>query len=422
MPDFNFKAGSFPIADVINAAQRKVQLEQQAKQQDSNNLVQGLGMIGQVGQTLADKRMKVAQALALGKQFDIPDDVARGMDPSQILQVGAIKKGQVDMNMLMNMLHPGFAPNIPPTATPASGTPSPAAPSNGAILASNSTATPVATPSPIAPNALPAPANAPVPIAAPPAKPPMVNGATANMAYKMALANRPEPVMTQSDALNAGQVPKGTKIIDTNKNLASGSGEYDKLENQVINRIVGIRGDKSLARTEEQRDAAIQAYNTIGQIKSENRLPNQLEYYDILGQMWKARTGASPTDQAIRDLDASTLKGDLGKAYQYFSGNAAPRTTANVLDAIQSFAKQSGMQADKLHAGYMQSHLVKPKNMSQEDFSGIVQAHRGQTFSEATGVDGSAQPQGQQNPSWNDSSEQRLQMLLEKKKNGTLKS
>src|SRR5581483_5363123 len=67
--------------------------------------------------------------------------------------------------------------------------------------------------------------------------------------------------------------------------------QQNQLENQTINRMASIRGDSSMAHIEAQRDAAIQAYNTIDQIKSEGRMPSQIEYYDILGQMWKARTG-----------------------------------------------------------------------------------------------------------------------------------
>ena len=161
--------------------------------------------------------------------------------------------------------------------------------------------------------------------------------------------------------------------------------QQDKLEGQAIQRVTNLRGDASMARTENQRDAAIQAYNTIKRVKEEGRLPSQIEYYDLLGQMWKARTGSSPTDQAIRDLDAKTLKGSLAKAYQYFSGKPAGITTSEILDNVQAFASDSGMQADKLHSGYMKSHLIKPTGLNNDRWQNILSTHRGLDFQEATG-------------------------------------
>ena len=150
-----------------------------------------------------------------------------------------------------------------------------------------------------------------------------------------------------------------------------------------------------MARVEEQRDASIQAYNTIQKIKEEGRLPSQLEYYDILGQMWKARTGSSPTEQSIRDLDSKTFQGNLGKAVTYFTGKPASNTTEGVLNNIQDFAQQSGLQADKLHSGYMQAHLIKPKNLSQEAWDNIKNTQRGLSFQEATGLNNANQGGGQ---------------------------
>jgi hypothetical protein len=212
-----------------------------------------------------------------------------------------------------------------------------------------------------------------------------------------------DPVMTGEDALKAGTVQRGTRIVNpraVSKSIAGGSNpQQDKLENQAISRLSGIRGDTALSRIESQRDASIQAYNTIEQVKKEGRMPSQIEYYDILGQMWKARTGASPSDQAIRDLDAKTFRGDLGKAQQYFTGQPAGRTTADVLQNIQNFAASTGQQNDKLHDGYMQTHLIKPSGLDPARWQSIMATHRGMSFQEATGSQGnpnvdSGVPQG----------------------------
>jgi hypothetical protein len=160
--------------------------------------------------------------------------------------------------------------------------------------------------------------------------------------------------------------------------------QQDKLENNAIQRMSSIRGDTSIARIETQRDASIQAYNIIESLKKENREPTQVEYYDLLGQLWKARTGASPTDQAIKDLDASTFHGKMNKMVQYFTGKPTGITTKEILDNVQSFAKKSGEQADKLHAGYMSTHVIKPKGLSEERWKNIISSQRGLSFGEAT--------------------------------------
>ena len=159
--------------------------------------------------------------------------------------------------------------------------------------------------------------------------------------------------------------------------------EQDRIENQAINRLSSIRGDTSVARIESQRDASIQAYTLIDEIKAEGRLPSQIEYYDILGQLWKARTGAAPTDQAIRDLDAKTFKGNLAKAAQYITGKPMGITTKEVLENIQSFADKSGKQSDALHEGYMKTHLIKPSGLDEERWNNIKNNTRGLSYSDA---------------------------------------
>lgn len=84
MPDFNFQGNTFPIAAVVDAYQRKAALEQQFKQQDSQNLTQGLGMIGQVGNSLLQRRMQMAQALAGAKMYASTPEGQAMLNPSTL--------------------------------------------------------------------------------------------------------------------------------------------------------------------------------------------------------------------------------------------------------------------------------------------------------------------------------------------------
>lgn len=68
MPDFNMKQ-QFPIADVINAAQRKAQLDNQTTLAQSEMLNNSLSKIGEVSKSLFDQKQKVAQALAFAHMY-----------------------------------------------------------------------------------------------------------------------------------------------------------------------------------------------------------------------------------------------------------------------------------------------------------------------------------------------------------------
>lgn len=174
--------------------------------------------------------------------------------------------------------------------------------------------------------------------------------------------------------------------MQIDRQTQQGMNEQDRLGQNARQALLSTRGDPSIARVEVQRDASATAYRTIQEIKDEKRTPSQVEYYDILGQLWKARTGSSPTDQAIRDLDASTFKGNLAKAAQYFTGKPAGVTTPEILDNIQSFARKTGEMADEMHAGYMAPHLIKPKNLDQATWDEIASTARGLSFKDAAGI------------------------------------
>lgn len=386
MVDFNFKSGGFPIGEVISAAQRKAALEEQSRTQGNQSLVQGLQAIGGIGQSLVDQRLKVARSLALGKQFGVPEDQARLMDPDDILKTAAVNKGGVDMQMLFSLLHPGAAAAAagmanPQGATPASQTTPAAAPQgNGAILASNTTTTPITPPAPVASQAAPVP----VPIAAPPVRP-VVNKATADLAYKMAMAGRNEPVMTQQQALDAGAVPKGTHIVNPNDS-SSDKKEQERLYRDAVAHISSLRGDPSLKATEVQRDAAISAYNRLNQISDAGKTPNPVDYVDIVGQIYKARTGTAPTDIVLKHALQETIQGKWGESLTFLTGTQQSATTNNIADSLKEMVLHMGQQADELHAGYWASHGegVFDPNLSPERAARLAKITHGKSFAEAT--------------------------------------
>jgi hypothetical protein len=195
MPDFTMKT-SFPIASVIDAAQRKAQMQQEAAQNNNAQVLQGLTAIGQIGKSYFDRKRDMAQALAAGQALGIDPDTARSMGSAEnVIKVANVNKGGVDTNMLMNMYNMI-------TGKPLPGMPRSTQLPNGTSAPASAAATPT---DPAAPST-PEPAAA---TPATPAMPKMVNKATFDLATKLASANDDENVY--QNVPGKGLVKVGTK-------------------------------------------------------------------------------------------------------------------------------------------------------------------------------------------------------------------
>jgi hypothetical protein len=198
------------------------------------------------------------------------------------------------------------------------------------------------------------------------------------------------------------------------------SQQQDRLENNAIQRLSSIRGDVSIARVENQRDAAITAYRRISELEAQGEQGlNPVDYTDILGQLYRARTGVAPTEQILKDIRQNTIPGKLGKAYTFVTGEQAPTSTKDITDSLKKMAESFGKQADKLHEGYMKTHLIKPKGLDDDRWQNIVQNQRGMSFDEATSEYRNTATQTQKSSLPPDKAK-RLQELREKKAKGTL--
>lgn len=226
MPDFRMQ-NNFPIADVINATQRKAQLDNEATLKQSELFNQSMQAIGTIGKSLHDKKVQVAQALALGKLSGVPDDLARVLTPEQVMAHAKVQKGYQDSNSFLAALRslsgqPPPQPQAPAVpASPSLATPTPAASPEhqlGANMAAQVEGSPTVAPvmngglPPPTTGAMPVPGSVPVPIAAPPSKQ-MLSPATQRLLMQTAILNRPDKVMTEEAALKAGSAPHGTRLI-----------------------------------------------------------------------------------------------------------------------------------------------------------------------------------------------------------------
>jgi hypothetical protein len=160
--------------------------------------------------------------------------------------------------------------------------------------------------------------------------------------------------------------------------------QQDKLEQGAKQMVANLRGDKSLARAEEQRDAAAVAVNRLKEIQASGKGMNPVDYTDILGQIYKARTGAAPGEEVLHNIRQATAKGKLDQAYTFVTGQQAPATTQDITNSLMNMAQSMGKQADAFHQGYMNSHLIKPSGLEDERWQPIIKTGRGLSFAEAT--------------------------------------
>lgn len=186
------------------------------------------------------------------------------------------------------------------------------------------------------------------------------------------------------------QVPRDVVhllMTQGNKDLTVGtkeSNQQDKLEQQYRQSFQTIRGDPSIKRSEEQRDAAAIAYNRIKEVKDHGQVLNPIDYVDVLGQIYKARTGSAPTNEVLASARQATAKGSLDKAFTYMTGQQAPATTEDIMTSLQDMAQSMGQQADKFHDGYMRNRIKPPLGLAHDRVAN-VNAERGMSFAEATG-------------------------------------
>lgn len=171
---------------------------------------------------------------------------------------------------------------------------------------------------------------------------------------------------------------KSTSITDKE------NARQDKLEHDYRQSLESIRGDSSIKRTEEQRDAAITVYNRIKEVKDHGQVLNPIDYVDSLGQIYKARTGSAPSVDVLQQARQSTLKGKYGAAYTLLTGEQAPATTESIMNSLQEMSKSMGDQADKFHSGYMRNRVKPPTGLAHDRVASI-DAERGMSFAEATG-------------------------------------
>lgn len=175
--------------------------------------------------------------------------------------------------------------------------------------------------------------------------------------------------------------------IQSNKEISLGlrqDQQQDKLEQNAKQMVSNLRGDRSLARTEEQRDAASTVVNRINEVKQSGAGLNPFDYADMLGQLYKARSGSAPDAQMMKDIKQPTGSAAFNHAWTYLSGQQAPATTNSIADSLLQAAQSMGKQADTFHDGYMKSHLIKPKGLEDDRWQPILQTGRGISFADAT--------------------------------------
>jgi hypothetical protein len=177
----------------------------------------------------------------------------------------------------------------------------------------------------------------------------------------------------------------GLKQMQANKEMMMDQNRQNRENtavNQGIARVAGVRGDASLARSEMQRDAAATAVNRIDEVKASGQQLTPFDYTDILGQLYKARSGTAPGEQIMKDIRQPTGSASFNKAWTYMTGQQAPGTTASIASSLRDAAASMGKQADEFHDGYMKSHLIKPAGVSDTAWEPVAATTRGTSYAD----------------------------------------
>lgn len=199
--------------------------------------------------------------------------------------------------------------------------------------------------------------------------------------------NRDTNFDVANDAARLEHSKRTADAAGTNRSEADAtkdSNHQDLLEQQARNQILSIRGDASLKNIENQRDAAITAFNRISEVEKKGGVINPIDYVDILGQIYRARTGSAPTNEVLSTAKQETLKGNYGKAYTYFTGDQSPATTPQIMASLKDMARSMGEQTDSMHEAYMKPHMDMPTGLKQDRAKRLVDLGRGMSFAEAT--------------------------------------
>lgn len=451
MGDFDFKPSVDPMA-FANAGQRKFQIEQQARESNQQQLVQGLTTIGTIGQSLFDKKKDIAQALAAGKVLDIDPDTSRSLGSAEnVIKAFGAKKGYTNADSFLQGIRlqlsgagigaPGAAT---PGAQPAVATPSAAPagqPAGGPILASNVTATPVdagATPAPA-----PAPASVPVPIAAPPAKPRMISPAeqkilqhTADVAIKQAAANKPENVLQYvpgKGLVNVGTKQKGDQVITSQPRQGQDimDPKYQgKLETQYQNMKMKALSNRSggLGLEDGKVNQAIHLRKAVNQYydpkTGEYNIPPSLHSEFVLGLAKLMSQNGTVAQQTMDELRQRTAR--EGAANVLISMGFDPKEVGGTTQSVAKFfveqIDRQGQTAEENRNGYMDyihgqaPSDLDPARIAKHDKTGL------NSFTDILAKSPDHQASSGHPPGWDESKEQKLQMLRAKKANGTLRS
>jgi len=210
--------------------------------------------------------------------------------------------------------------------------------------------------------------------------PALANMSAQDIGDKLPLIDTMMKAQAQKD--NQALALETAEDVRENTRAIQAQNRSDTAVNQGIARVAGVRGDASLARSEMQRDAAATAVNRIDEVHAAGQKLTPFDYTDILGQLYKARSGQAPGEQIMKDIRQPTGTASFNKAWTYLTGQQAPGTSDSIAMSLRNAAASMGKQADEFHDGYMKSHLIKPAGVSDEAWAPVAATTRGTSYAD----------------------------------------
>lgn len=146
--------------------------------------------------------------------------------------------------------------------------------------------------------------------------------------------------------------------------------------------ITSSRGDPALGDISKQQTAIGLGYRTLADVRAGKMTLTPAIWTDVMGQLWKGRTGGVPPEQVMKHLEQGNVVEAFRDTLNKLSGyelkqDVQPKV---VIDNMLDFLDNSGKDVDERFQGLMASHLVKDDALPDDKYKELVDAVNKRTF------------------------------------------
>lgn len=146
--------------------------------------------------------------------------------------------------------------------------------------------------------------------------------------------------------------------------------------------IMSSRGDPALGDISKQQTAIGMGYRTLVDVRAGKMTLTPAVWTDVMGQLWKGRTGGVPPEQVMKHLEQGNVVEAFRDTLNKLSGYELKQDVQPnvVIDNMLDFLDNSGKDVDERYQGLMASHLVKDDALPDDKYKELVDAVNKRSF------------------------------------------